>query len=54
MKKLGLFSVSCLCGHPVEGDSAETQAAAPHCTRVLVVEAWPNTPLVTIAAGGRK
>lgn len=54
MRLTAIYSVCCPCGHLVEWDSAEKQAHCPHCQRVLVVEAWPNTPLVTVAAGGRQ
>jgi DNA-directed RNA polymerase subunit RPC12/RpoP len=54
MRLTALFSVLCPCGHPVEWDSADRETACPHCRRVLVVEAWPNTKLVTVVAEGRR
>jgi hypothetical protein len=54
VRETAIFCVNCPCGHPVEWDSSIDWATCPHCKRWLVVEAWPNTPLVTIAAGGRK
>jgi hypothetical protein len=54
MRLTAVYSVTCPCGKPAEWDSAEQQTVCPHCRRVLAVEAWPNTALVTIAAGGRR
>lgn len=54
MRLTSIYSVTCICGKPVEWDSAEKQTECPYCRRVLVVEAFPNTALVTVAAGGRQ
>jgi hypothetical protein len=50
MRLTSVYSVTCSCGQHHEWDDSINWKTCP-CGKTLIVKAWPNDPLLTLAAG---